>query len=71
MKDGLERTPLSGDGHRRDRGIAGPGRVRHRKYRGRTAGPARGHEKVVPLSGVRVPDDDFDTLEWQPVFATR
>ncbi|MFF5102311.1 hypothetical protein [Streptomyces sp. NPDC000134] len=45
--------------------------MRHRKYRGRTAGPARGYEKVVPLSAVRVPDDDFDTLEWQPVFATR
>jgi hypothetical protein len=41
------------------------------EYRPRLVLVTIGSEKVVPLSGVRVPDDDFDTLEWQPVFATR
>jgi hypothetical protein len=41
------------------------------EYRPRLVLVTLGSEKVVPLSGVRVPDDDFDTLEWEPVFATR
>ncbi|CAM5263472.1 WD40 repeat domain-containing protein OS=Streptomyces fumanus OX=67302 GN=GCM10018772_65250 PE=4 SV=1 [Streptomyces fumanus] len=41
------------------------------EYRPRLALVTLGSDKVVPLSGVRVPDDDFGTLEWEPVFATR
>ncbi|KAF3464753.1 WD40 repeat domain-containing protein [Streptomyces sp. Tu 3180] len=44
----------------------GPG-----EYRPRLVLVTIGSEKVVPLSGVREPDEVFETAEWQPVFAER
>ncbi|MFI7411514.1 WD40 repeat domain-containing protein [Streptomyces sp. NPDC049627] len=40
-------------------------------YRDRLVLVTIGSDKVVPLSGTRVMDDDLQTLEWQPVFAER
>jgi hypothetical protein len=44
----------------------GPG-----EYRPRLVLVTIGSEKLVQLSGTREPDDDFDSLEWVPVFAER
>lgn len=41
------------------------------EYRPRLVLVTLGSEKVVPLSGVREPDEDFHTVEWVPVFAER
>ncbi|WP_344601148.1 WD40 repeat domain-containing protein [Streptomyces glaucus] len=40
-------------------------------YRPRLVLVTIGSDRVVPLSGVREPDEDFDSLEWEPVFAER
>ncbi|MFF9762840.1 WD40 repeat domain-containing protein [Streptomyces caelestis] len=44
----------------------GPG-----EYRPRLVLVTIGSEKVVPLSGVREPDEAFETVEWEPVFVER
>jgi hypothetical protein len=41
------------------------------EYRPRLVLVTIGSEKAVPLSGVREPDEAFETVEWEPVFAER
>lgn len=41
------------------------------EYRPRLVLVTIGSEKVVPLSGVREPDEAFETVEWEPVFVER
>ncbi|MEU4654340.1 WD40 repeat domain-containing protein [Streptomyces sp. NPDC023723] len=41
------------------------------EYQGRLVLVTIGSDEVVQLSGTRVPDDDFDRQEWEPVFVTR
>ncbi|MDL5200857.1 WD40 repeat domain-containing protein [Streptomyces sp. ALI-76-A] len=41
------------------------------EYRPRLVLVTIGSDKVVPLSGVREPDESPDRLEWEPVFARR
>lgn len=41
------------------------------EYRPRLVLVTIGSEKVIQLSGTRVPSKDFDTVKWEPVFAAR
>ncbi|MBT2410023.1 WD40 repeat domain-containing protein [Streptomyces sp. ISL-12] len=41
------------------------------EYRPRLVLVTLGSDEVTQLSGTRVPDDDFDRQEWEPVFVTR